>query len=149
LESSLEEILTEIAEEDDVDILVQTDSELTIKIPEVAVQTFVIKNDSIFGTVRLPDILFSLDNHDIVKREKNHDYFNVVNKSGQYYLRQVSFQNDFLVISKISKALDIKDLLSLDNEAKFTEKRLKPTKRQFNRIARKSFSVEKKLKRVE
>lgn len=148
LSEPFEEIFGEIDESDEAKIISQTDEEITVELIDGEQQTLSIKNDSIFGTIKVPEGLFALDQQDIVKHYKNHDYFSVLNRDGDYYLRKVSFEGDTLIISKIKKVLDVKNLTSIEKMSDGAGKGLKPTKRQFKKITQSSFKIDKKLRRI-
>lgn len=148
LSDPFEDIFGELEEDDEVNIISQTDEEITFEVMDEPAQTLLIKNDSVFGAISIPDRLFALKNQDIVKNYKGHDYFSVRNSDGDYYLRKVSFEGDVLVISKIKKVLDVKNFISIEKVSNETGKGLKPTKRQFKKISQKSFNVDQKLRRI-
>ena len=143
-----EEVFGDIEESDAAKIVSQTDDAITVELIAGEQQTLSIKNDSIFGIIKIPERLFSLERQDIVKRYRGHDYFNVLNDDGDYYLRKVSFEGDILVISKIKKALDVKNLISIEKLSEVSGKRLKPTKRQFKKITQNSFNIDRRLNRI-
>lgn len=144
----LDVILEELEEEEDVKIISQTDKEITFEIFGGFRQEFSLKNDSIFGTIRMPDTLFALGQQDIVKRYKNHEYFNILNSDGHYYLRKVSLEGEILTISKIKSLADIQDFTSIDKTSDNAGKGLKPTRRQFKKMTQSSFNVDKAWRRI-
>ncbi|OEK05006.1 hypothetical protein [Roseivirga misakiensis] len=152
LDYPLVEFLDEIQEDEDlgyVKIVAQTKEQLSIQIGETQVQSFDIRNDSIFGKVEIMDTLFCIKHQDVVKAYKDDHYFNILNKNGDFALRKVNLESGNLVISKIQKVLDVKQLMALENTTGHTGKGLKPTKRQFKKIAKSSFTENKRLRKVE
>ncbi|MFY0592392.1 hypothetical protein [Roseivirga sp.] len=152
LDYPLIEFLDEIQEDENkgyVKIIAQTKEQLSIKIGETQVQSFDIRNDSIFGKVEIMDTLFSIKHQDVVKVYKDDHYFNIMNKKGDFALRKVNLESGNLIISKIQKVLDVKQLMALKNTTGNTGKGLKPTKRQFKKIAKSSFTENKRLRKVE
>lgn len=143
------EILENIDDDDFVKIVSQTDSEIKVSIWGNEVQTFQLRNDSIFGLLTLPDTLFSLTQNDVIKSSKDYDYLNIINSKGDYYIRKVSLQDDLLTIYELKAIEDIIDIKKIDRPDTSSVKGLKPTNRQFKKLDNEGFKISRELRKTQ
>lgn len=145
----VDEILENIDDDDFVKIVSQTDSELKIRIWGNEIETFQLRNDSIFGTLTLPDTLFSLKQNDVLKSHKDYDYLNILNSDGDYYVRKVSLQDDLLTIYKMKAIDELVDIKQIKRADTTTVKGLKPTKRQFKKLDEAGFKISREFRKID
>lgn len=144
----VKEIFEDIAEDDFVKIVSQTDSELKVRIWGNEVETFQLRNDSIFGTLTLPDTLFSLRQNDIIKSQTDYDYLNILNGDGDYYIRKVSLQDDLLTIYKMKAIEELVDIKQIKRADTSSVKGLRPTKRQFKKLDEAGFKISREFRKI-
>lgn len=143
-----DEIFKDISEEDFVKIVSQTDSEIKVRIWGNEVETFQLRNDSIFGILTLPDTLFSLRQNDVLKSYNDYDYLNILNSAGHYYIRKVSLQDDLLTIYKMKAIDELVDIKQIKRADTTTFKGLKPTKRQFKKLDEAGFRISREFRKI-
>lgn len=143
------EIFEDISEEDFVKIVSQTDSEIKVSIWGNEVETFQLRNDSIFGILTLPDTLFSLRQNDVLKSYNDYDYLNILNSDGDYYLRKVSLQDDLLTIYKMKSIDELVDIKQIKRADTTTVKGLRPTKRQFKKLDEAGFKISREFRKID
>ncbi len=146
---SLPEVMPDIESEDYVDIISQSDSELVISLWGDEPTKFKIQNDSVFGTLHIPDTLFALDAGDIIKRNNDYVYLNIVNSKGDYYLRKVCLQDDLLTIYKLSRLEEILNMKRMDRPDTSSVKALRPSKKQFKKLDKEAFKIDRELRKIE
>lgn len=145
----LDSILSDIDQEPDVSIISRGDGFVEINLWNIAEEKLEIRNDSVYGLIRLPQILFSLKKGDILKQFNGCQFFNVKDNDDGYYLRKVNLDENILTISKIDNAEDLPSLSNISSNSDKKGKRLRPTKKQFRRINQNSFNISRELKKVE
>lgn len=145
----LPEVMPDIQSEDFVDIISQSDSELVISLWGDEPTRFKIQNDSVFGTLHIPDTLFALDAGDIIKRNDDHVYLNVLNGNGDYYLRKVCLQDDLLTIYKLSGLEEVINMKHLDRPDTSSVKGLRPSRKQFKKLDKEAFKMDRELRKIE
>jgi|GEM_PF-7042193 len=145
---SLPEVMPDIESEDYVDIISQSDSELVVSLWGDEPTKFKIQNDSVFGTLHIPDTLFSLEAGDIIKRNNDYVYLNIVNNKGDYYLRKVCLQDDLLTIYKLNRLEEVINMKRMDRPDTSSVKGLRPNKKQFKKLDKEAFKIDRELRKI-
>ncbi len=144
----IDSILVEIDLEPGIDIVTRGTDFIEINFWGISKEKLEFRNDSLFGSINIPQVIFSFEEGDILKEKSDCYFFNVKCESG-YYLRKVKLDEDVLTVSKIERAEDVVSLSSISRNSDRKGKGLKPNKRQFNRINRNSFNISREFKKVE